>query len=449
MSVVLIICTACGLMEVKLSNDSWNYIAASQMSPTEVLGCIRTIGYPLLLKVVSPWSPDYRVIPWIQVLGLFFAVFFLDSTVRRWGASPWRAFAVSTGVLYAAFQNCAFRYVGTDFPAMVMAIVTTSFLFWVSVSPKRILPWIGLTVSLACTYHIRPAYLFLVALAPCLGILFLFFRADRAGNPIPWERFSLALCGVSILPYLGWCLLRLLVVGHFGLVSFGGIAVVGIAVELLDREMIETKLPQQWKPLATAILQQRESRGIQSVFRGGGVIKLRQWELLYNNNVHRVACRAACRLYGDDRVIVNRRLSDFSKTVIRLNKGKYFLFLIYSLPRAVLRLVYCGWAVKLFGALAALLFAARVCMFRRRSLEADREEHPEDRSLFFAMFWLAVLFFLAKTFLVILVVSAISRYILPAGVFVPSVLLLWLFHEARLIRIGWRSINMCETSVPC
>ena len=69
-------------------------------------------------------------------------------------------------------------------------------------------------------------------------------------------RFSLA----SLLPFLAWSTLRWFVVGYFGLVSFGGYNIIGIAGQLLQKDWT-TQLSTEVRPLAEEILRRRESQG--------------------------------------------------------------------------------------------------------------------------------------------------------------------------------------------
>ena len=512
--------SAVGLFDVRIFSDSPTYLAAADMPLDQLLRYHRTVGYPFLLRAVAPLSPDYRIIPWVHLAVFFPAVFLLDHAVRRFGASPWLAFAISTGFFWATLQNQAVNYLGTDFLGVVMAAVAVSFLLWIiaslgelsldsrdatrrgdtvrrrsgipafdnppatrcvpamrqsscdkppeplpddgrtwsseprTLNPepsapnarlRRTLPWIGLTVSLACAYHIRPAYLFLVGLVPCLGVVLLWIRTARVGAEFSWKRLASALCAVSILPYLGYCLARLVLVGHFGLVSFSGPGTAALAVELIDPRMVETELPQAWRPLAAEILAVRRHRGEESVFRGGGVIKLRQWELRYCDNIHEVVMPVADRRYGQDRITRNRELSEFSLKVISLRKAEYLLFLAYSFPRAMAKLVYCGWAVQVFGAAAVLLMAVRFWKFRHPPPAGSAPDDSADRGVKLAAFWLAALFLLANTWVIILVVPSISRHMLPAGVFVPSALAILIWQELGKIRTVLR---LSEEEVP-
>ena len=179
-----------GLLSLQEAADSESYLVAARMPFQDLLGYHRTAGYPLLMKAFAAVSPGFRIMPWVHLALLYLAVVVLDTALRRYGASPWQAFAVSSGFLFAAWQNQAVSYLLTDFAAMVMAVMTVGFLFWVTAAPRRPLPWIGLTTCLAFSYHIRPAYLFLVPLVPLLGILLIRIRTRRAGKPSCWKQFA-------------------------------------------------------------------------------------------------------------------------------------------------------------------------------------------------------------------------------------------------------------------
>ena len=67
------------------------------------------------------------------------------------------------------------------------------------------------------------------------------------------------LCSIAIVPFLLFCFLRWVVVGHFGLVSFGGMNIIGIAGQFLTEDMIP-KLPETVQPLAVRVLATRAER---------------------------------------------------------------------------------------------------------------------------------------------------------------------------------------------
>jgi hypothetical protein len=434
-----------GLWQGKWVEDTGSYVAVTRMPLQEALRGFRTLGYPLMLKAVEPFGENYEAAPWMHFVLLCCAVFLLDAALRRFGVSPWQACVASSAFLYATLQE---RYyienIATDYSAMVAAGATVGCLFWLAAEPKRVVLWCALAVCLALTYHIRPAYLFMVPLAPFLGILFRFLRARATGDPFVWKQFSFVLTLVSLTPYCAYCLLRLVVVGHFGLVSFGGYTLVGLAVELLDPATVEDKLPEQYRPLAREILSRREARNMPNAFAGHLWVNMRAYEDNYSPNVWQIALPAARHIYGNDRVQYNNELAAFSRHVIWSEKGKYLLWVAYSYPRAVAKLLYRYWFIWFFGPAAALLFLVRRWKTRSRQIPDDshataaiesRNIHKRHALAIASMLWLAIAYFFCSYTMVILSgVYCDSRYPVAAGAFVPSFIALVILRELDLIR---------------
>ncbi len=170
---------------------------------------------------------------------------------------------------------------------------------------------------------------------------------------------------------------------------------------------------------------------MQSVFRPGGVIRMRQFEFHFNNNINDVVLPLAIERFGEDRMILNEKLAAFNRELVSRNKGKCLLYFAYSVPRAAAKLFYCSRVLQLLCPTLLVLFVVRRWICRQpRAVAAS----PKDRGLLRAAFWIAVLFYFAKTTLVILALMATSRrYVLPAGVFVPALVALLIVRELELI----------------
>jgi len=436
MVVVLVLAARGGLLTVREEPDSSSYVEASRLGPAEMLNSFRTIGYPLLLKAVARVCGDLRVMPWLHMVAYLLAVLLFDVAWRRFGASPGQACAAASGVLYTVFYYPGVNSLLTDCLSRAAAVATMGFLVWVAASAKRLIPWIGLTISLACTYHLRPAYLFLVALTPCLGFILLRIHAGWKGDRFRWFAPTLALCGISVLPYLGFCLLRLLVVGHFGLVSFAGYNLVGVAVEFVDRESAESRLPESLRPLALEILSAREARGMESAFQNGR-IDLDRLEANYNANIWDVAYPVAVRMYGDDPVVVNRKLTSFSRAAIfGANRG-YVRFVISNFRCGLGRVLRFSSILQALGSMAVVLFAVRVLVHPASAAEVSVGRNARNQGVMQAVLLLGLAFALGKLLLVSLLELHIDRYVYAAGLFLPSIFSLLIFEEGATI---WRAV---------
>jgi hypothetical protein len=433
MLLVLAVGQVAGAWQIHLRQfpDTKEYLAVGKMELRDELGSVRTLGYPLLLAAVRRFDPDYGIVPYIHLAALFLAVFLFYGALRRFGLSGWQALAASSGVLYGA-TNWMIGALLTDLLGQVFAVTTIAFLIWLATDRRSLVAWCGLTGSVAAAYHVRPAYLILVPLAPCLGVMFLRLRARLAPAALRWKSLFLGISAVSLLPYVAFCLLRLALVGHFGLVSFAGQQFAAFAVELLDADMIDNQLPERFRPLAREILAERQRLGNPSVFRGGWQIDIAQWERTnYNANIYRVAKPAAIRVFGDNHVVWDRELRDFSRHVISLRKWPYLQLYAYSVPRTPAKLLYRSWILQALVPMAILLAIVYRWLCRRRNKTYSLTLH--ERVGLSLMAHLAILYFCVTMGMVLLILFAESRYVLPAGIFVPGLFALLILYELKAI----------------
>jgi hypothetical protein len=450
---VILVAGSAGLWRLQLASDSASYMAASGAPLAEAMVGIRTLGYPLLLRGVAAFSPDYRLLPWVHLAMLAAAVFLFDFSLRRFGVSPWASLAASSALLYAALpRHTPVACLLADFPAMMLAVMTVACLLWVVAERSRILPWLGLTFCLAAAYHVRPAYLFLIPLAPCLGVVFAFLWSKRGGKPLFWKGLAVGLSAVAVLPLLAYSSLRLRMVGDFGLVSFIGYNLSALAAELLEAPMIEGELSEHCRPLANAILAQRQRLHMTPAFGPGPRISLAQYEENLSVNIWGVAVPAAHKIFGSDPVVCNRELSRLSREVIGLRKGRCLLWVAASFPRAAAKILWFQWIVPLLLPVAAASLAVRLWLgrqARQRSAVAGARSAsaspppgergptagfpPGDISLLAA---LTALYFLAGVAMLCLAGTSLdSRLVVPTGMFLPSLLALWIAHEWEKIRL--------------
>ncbi len=426
-----------GCWRVQMYPDSESYISASRLALEPALSQARTLGYPMILRFVATFSPDYGAIPWVQLAMLWPGVFLLDFAVRRFVTSPWQAFAVSSGFMYGAVQQVwTVASVLTDFPATVVAGMAIACLLLLASNPKHPGAWLGLTIFLAAAYHIRPAYLFLIPLAPCLGIVLLGLRAKGRREPFVWKKILLALMVVSVLPFLAFCTLRWAVVGDFALVSFGGTQTVGLAAELLETKMVENELSEPFRPFAREILKGRQERGLKPAFPGGWRVDMRFYEDNYSSNSYLIAIPAAKRLFGGDAIVRDREMARFSREVMGLRKGKCLLWAAQYWPRAVMKVAYRYWILQAAIPLTLILFAIR--RYRRRYRHRFLRDAPwalndlNSTTVLPALLWINLLYFGASISVLILSGTfADSRLITPTAVYLPSLVGLLLLREFK------------------
>ena len=409
--------------------DSWSYIKVSTMSLREGLGASRTLGYPLLLRVAAFLSNDYSMLPWLQWALLFLAVLVFDYCLRTFGVTPSEAYAVSTGFWLGCLQQLwLVTSVMTDFLAMVFSGVACGCLFWLMGRPRSLWAWSVLILSLTLSYHFRPIYLMLIPLIPVLAVALSFPRACRAQGPWIGLKIPALLFVLALIPYLAYCTLRWSVVGDFGLVAFQGVTASGMAVELLDRELIERELPESWKSLAENIYQTRSALGTSNAFLPNGWVNMRLYEQNYSPNLFVVAQPSAIKIYGDNRLVYDQRLKEFAWEVISRRKLRYLVWAVNVYPRSVAKMLYRSWVLQLLVPFSLAVFCLRkwMCGKNPSLLKAFTPVWLHE------FFWLAFVYYLANvTVLVLSGVAPDSRYVVCGGVFIPCFFTWLVFRDMR------------------
>jgi hypothetical protein len=447
---VVLVAASLGLGRVCMTADSSSYVETSRMPWRDALLSIRTVGYPLFLKVVAWFSPEYGAVPWLHFAALAGCVFFFDLALRRFGASPWGACAVSSGFLYAALPlRSPVASLLTDFLAVVAAVAAVACLFWLAARRRQPLAWIGLLLAVAAAYHIRPAYLFLVPLAPCLGVWFSRLHCRSIGGRFVWRGFLAALVLVCFVPLLLYCSLRLAVVGNFGLVSFGGYNLSGLACELLDQDLVEHELPERYRDMGRQILEERSRRDMKSAFQGRRYVSMRTYEDNFCTSIYQIAVPAAERLFGEDPLERDRALTDFSRQVIGLRKGKAALWALYLYIRAALKIIAFTWVLWILMPAAVIVEA----VYRRfaRSVPQDLvlPDDAGDRRTLLALGGLTALFFTAAVALLCLSGTyGDSRLVVPTGIFAAPLLALLVLRRAAAVCL-LRQAALTRKGTPC
>lgn len=425
--------------------DSRSYIETGTMPPAEMLASIRTLGYPLFLRAVAVVSPGYAILPQLHLAFHFLAALLFYHGLKRFGATPWQAMAAATGVLWTVVEDPQVHDIASDSLARSVAVATVALLLVVVAAPRR-WSWIALGVSLAFAYQVRPAYVYLVALVPCLGLVFLRIHAAWHGQPFRWKRFGATLLGLAVVPCLAFCLLRLAVVGHFGLVSFGGWNLSGLTVELLDGELIESRVPRDVQPLALDMLQARPEvhrlHGLQAAYRDArfDIAQLRE---NYDVNIYSVALPAA-RRHRQGRegplptVAINGDLTRLGRSVLAARKEAYLRFVLANVQAGLRDIPVANFTLTYWFALAAFLWLVRNLAWPRGPRRLSR---PDDRRRSLVMqllIALAVPFALAGLLLIAVVHMTTGRYLISVALFLPSVCVLWILQELQFLAADLR-----------
>ncbi len=333
-----------------------------------VLSDARTVGYPLLLKTVLLFSRALEALPLVQLAIRVLAVLAFYAGLVVVGARPWLALAMASALLYT---NAIFSYdvsprvtqVMTESVSESLFIFTIGCFFWALARPGRVLPWCGFALGLFLTYQTRAAYQYVVVLLPAVGLVL----AGMTTSPPEAKRRQLAV-GLGLLvaalgPFLLWCLLRLAVVGHFGLVAYAGSNLSGVAGQFLTEDVIP-ELPDEIQAFAKAALVRRnqilsgempgpvkdyrpfvddEGKLSTGITEDGYLFMFHQLHVFHN---------VATDFYGDDPILRDRKQMELAWALIRARPGPYLRWVVTALRAAPANLL--KWNVVL-AALVVLL----------------------------------------------------------------------------------------------
>ncbi len=405
--------------------DTIGYREFDWTSVKSVLSDMRTPGYPLFLRTVEFVSDHPSAVPFAQWLALVVAcLIFYRGIVQAGYRRSTALFAA--GVLM--FSRSALKLgplIITDSLAISLAIAAAGFFFATMSSKNSILNWAGLATATLLTYLTRPAYIFLIPLWPVSALVLDHFLLRRG------ERFRqsagrcLRYVAATVLPFLLYCVMRWLIVGHFGIVSFGGFNLVGVTGQFLEPAALN-KLSADVRPIAETMLRYRAQ--MPNWAPPGDFLTM---ESMYNPTVWGMAVPAAREIHGNDDVAVNNALSQLGKELLFLYPRAYFRWLVMNSWHAVAQVVQLTALDRGCVLLWAILLGVHFVALRRGPDPSspdggfsDPTRRDQDARQTFQelhlLCWFAVAFAFANGLLVVLVQAANDRYMSGAMTFLPA-----------------------------
>ena len=396
----------------------------------------RTFVYPLVLRGFESADGSERLVPWFQYLLAALSVGVFLAALLRSGWNPWMALAGASPILTS---QIVVEYTGVLTPDLLaQSLAITSVAFWLLVVHVGNQRWalLGLSIFVFLTYQTKPSYLGLLAFVPVGGWIARWWLHAHRNDA--W-RIAFGLAVASVMPFLLWCSMRWFVVGHFGLVSFGGYNIIGIAGQVLEPDRSK-ELSAEVQPLANEIVKRREAlKGWQNNLDYDTV------ESQFNPMVWTIAVPAASELCESDSREMNRIMASLSKQVLLGNPQSYAEWLIKAAKRSVRVIV----ELTLRNPISLLSIAIAIIAFgagwQCDTSDSRRGGNMEFEREFQMLTWTAIGFAVCKLGLVILVEPPIERYCAPASVFLPS--LVAMFACRMVLRAqGRKSTTKIEPS---
>ena len=414
--------------EPRMSTDSVEYLMMEFDSLESAMSSVRTVAYPVLLQAILSVTDDLSPLPGIQLGFFFLSVIVYFIAVRRYTESAWLALCAALPILNTRFPYLFFDQVLTDLIGCSMMLIAVALtLFYTRRNTPAILLALGLSVFMA--YQMRPSYLFIVVAVPCIYLTLILLERHFHVN---WARFG-GVVAISTLPLVVFCLMRLLIVGQFNLVSFGGYNLIGIASSMLNPQIIQ-QLDEEDQTLARDIYRERLARGyqpIQEKFSGGFSAAAFAWGKEYNMNIWKIAIPKAVQRENPGRTltrdeynreklnapVLNMKISRLSSAVIVLEPVLYLKWVTYQVGSSLLHIAVDGYRQNFW-----FLIVLAGLVILRTSMKGVRWYY--QRLIFAAAPIVIALFCLiGGLLLVALVETALTRYSEAVAIFVPGAVL--------------------------
>jgi hypothetical protein len=395
--------------------DTASYRDYAMDSVEAALNDKRTFVYPCVLRFFQTVDGSDRLIPWFQFTCSAAAIGFLMAVLLACKWNCWMALAAVSPILASQMVLDYSGLLTPDLLAQSLAIGVVSLWIFAVHSGRNACAYAGLALAVFLTYQTKPSYLFLLAFVPIGGFIArAWLMPTHRDAWLVAFRLSLA----SIIPFLAWCTFRWAWVGHFGLVSFGGYNIVGIAGQLLERDTLPF-LSADVQPLAEEILKRRDGLKDWPLQRD-----YESMETQFNRSVWEIAVPVASSLYGDDSRLMNYQMAKLSSEILLQDPKAYLRWLAWSTKRAIRTSVEITLRNPIVMLSIPLMLCAFAIRWRRKSLGVELARSIDFAYEFQWIVWTAIGFAVCKLGLVILVEPPIDRYCAPATIFLPSILVM-------------------------
>ncbi len=308
-----------------LVNDSASYLDFPMTSLTDALGAVRTPGYPLLLRSVVAVTGSRSAIPVVQFLCYAAAVGLFFEALSRWTGRGWMSLAVALSLLSAPILTEYVATIATDTLAGALGIAAGALLIlWAESQQTRHL--VGLGVSLAAGWLVRPVGVFLIPWSLLLGWKLLEERRHRRADA-PLRAPLLSLAAVVLGPLLVWVGFRGVWLGTWGVASFEGYNLIGLAGQFVREETIARLEPEQ----QTVVRQALANRAAREAQGGWHLAEppLHYLRMEYNHDptIWNDYVPPAREAVGESTLAVNGFLSSLARSILRSQPDDYCIWL--------------------------------------------------------------------------------------------------------------------------
>ena len=431
---VLFFLLSTGRFEVRITNDSAAYLhffpAASSIPDffKIIFSNYRTFGYPLFLKLIGFWNPDYAALPVIQYALYAGAVLFFYGSLTAFGFGPWTAWGMSAPLLAGRLALKYSAQIMSDSPALALAILCFAWALRTALKPEKIFLWAALGLTLFFCVQIRPVIVFLALFIPLLIVLLRRLQPREDGGFVKTRGHMQVLgpaCIACLGPLLLFCLFRFMLTGERGITSYAGINAAGLSAALVQPETLP-KLPPDLAPLALAVLEERSQLSLAGI--QGPRVRWKEherWVSGYNDLLWDAGVKPAERLFGAQaggarHNLLNERLWAFFQALVYARPLVYAQLYFLSCQRFMMQTLYTHLGLQASLALWFFsLFFAGFFLKNKKGVWTD----AQIQSFFSKQAVLGMLslpFYILQLLLVLMIQIPQGRYYTAAEVFLPG-----------------------------
>ncbi|MDB4822118.1 hypothetical protein OAH81_03670 [Candidatus Pseudothioglobus singularis] len=431
---VLIFNYLLGNMHPKIVPDTESYLYLSDLETS--LGVARTPFYGMIVLLFENIFPNYIFMPWLNFLMLGISTILLFKNTRYFGLSKVASYAIS---IPFSLSNIAILFMGYVHPEIIsisFVLIALSGAFVLAKFPRNLL-WLILTpLFLSFAYLLKPGFILFIFILPIF--IFLLALLSDIKNLRLFLNKILVLFILSIIPFMTYSTIRLVLVDDFHIVSFAGVNGSGLSGQLIDQDTL-LKLDIENKIIANRILEDRlpmEEAGIIlpvpiNSSNGEKIIwsSLVGYFDIHARNYDHISKLVHSNINNDESwVSFNKRIANFNRAVIQVELKRYISYIV-------------GASTRFFGLLLVtnILFILSLCILGilcMTNINLLQKHIYKDSKIFtfeiIIIFLLISLYILANYIPSIFLAFPARRYVDTAGVFLGSIPLYLIFSIISL-----------------
>lgn len=365
LSLQLVICGAAlfqsGMLNSVQTYDSVGYRQMSWSSVSDIFGGIRTPGYPAYLSLLDGLAPGLDLIAAGHFVAYSIGILVFYSGLVAATGSALHSAAAASAAIYTRILFGYVSVIATDTFAAGLALAVCGMLLRHLAAPGKRNSLV-LAILVACAWLVRPAYLFLIPFVPLAAWAAYPTLAKRSSKSRAWHAQTGLL--LVVFPLVAYCSLRLVTVGRFGIVSFGGFNLIGIAGQFLTDRDVPSLSPDLHTLARTAIERRRIVPPADPELAALPTTNYARMEAEYDPTIWRVFNPQVAEQTNQSAVELNSKLRRLAQELIRLHPREYLIWVIKAVRQATRKIAW-DFADNPFG---FLLVAFSVTAIAVRSM---------------------------------------------------------------------------------